>query len=134
MTARYLLDTPTISDLVRNPQGKVAKRIAEVGEHSIATSLVVAAEIRFGAAKKGSARLTMQLETILAALSILPLEASADEAYAKVRVALEAKGTPIGANDLLIAAHAIALGMVLVTDNVREFRRVSGLKVENWVR
>lgn len=134
MSARFLLDTNIISDLVRNPQGRTSAKIAELGEDAVATSIIVAAELRYGAAKKGSRRLAAQLETILAALEVIPLEAPADATYGATRVALEAAGTPIGANDLLIAAQTLALDMVLVTNNEREFGRVSGLKVENWLR
>jgi tRNA(fMet)-specific endonuclease VapC len=134
VSSRFLLDTNILSDLVRNPQGRVAEKIGKVGEDAVATSIIVAAELRYGAAKKGSKRLTAQLETILGALEVISLEAPADAAYADVRVALEAAGTPIGANDLLIAAQALALDMVLVTDNEREFARVVGLKIENWLK
>ncbi len=133
MSARYLLDTNVVSDLVRHPQGRAAAKIAELGEDAVATSIIVAAELRYGAAKKGSARLASQLETILGALEVLPLEAPADATYGNARVALEAAGTPIGGNDLLIAAQALALDMVVVTNNEREFERVRGLKVENWL-
>lgn len=134
MSVRYLLDTSILSDLVRNPQGKIASRIAEVGESSVATSIIVAAELRFGAAKKASARLTAQLDAILGALDVLALDAPADAAYAIARAELEAAGTPIGANDLLIAAQGIALGMTVVTDNECEFGRVRGLNTENWLK
>lgn len=134
MSARFLLDTNIVSDLVRNPQGRTAAKIAELGENAVATSIIVAAELRYGAAKKGSERLTSQLESILTALEIIPWEAPADAAYGAVRVALEAAGTPIGANDLLIAAQTLALEMVLVTNNEREFGRVNGLTIENWLR
>lgn len=134
MSAKFLLDTNIVSDLVRNPQGRTSAKIAEFGEDAVATSIIVAAELRYGAAKKGSQRLTAQLEAILAALEIIPLEAPVDGIYGPTRVALEAAGTPIGANDLLIAAQTLALDMVLVTNNEREFRRVDGLKVENWLR
>lgn len=134
MSARFLLDTNIVSDLVRNPQGQTAAKIAELGEDTVATSIIVAAELRYGAAKKGSARLAAQLESILTAMEIIPLEAPADAAYGAVRVALEAAGTPIGANDLLIAAQTLALDMVLVTNNEKEFGRVNGLTIENWLR
>jgi tRNA(fMet)-specific endonuclease VapC len=130
----YLLDTNILSDLVRHPAGRIRDRIAEHGEDSVCTSIVVAAELRFGAAKKGSERLTAQLETVLGALEILPFDEPADRHYADIRTALERAGTPIGANDLLIAAHALALGLRLVTDNTNEFHRVRGLTVENWLR
>lgn len=133
MSLSFLLDTNIVSDLVRNPQGRVAARIAEVGEDKVATSIIVAAELRYGAAKKGSVRLSKQLETVLGAMLVLPFEAPADTRYGEVRVALEKAGKPIGANDLLIAAHALSLDLVLVTANAREFRRVRGLRVENWV-
>jgi tRNA(fMet)-specific endonuclease VapC len=134
VTARYLLDTNIVSDLVRHPQGRAAIKIADVGEDAVATSIIVAAELRYGAAKKGSTRLAEQLEAILGAIDVLPLEAPVDAAYGSVRVALEAAGKPIGGNDLLIAAQALALDLVVVTDNEREFGRVAGLKVENWLK
>ena len=130
----FLLDTNILSDLIRNPQGRIATRIAQVGEHAIRTSIIVAAELRFGAAKSGSDRLALQLERILSAIDILPFDAPADTAYAQLRVQLEASGLPIGGNDMLIAAQALTSECVLVTDTVREFERVSGLRVENWLR
>ncbi len=130
---RHLLDTNILSDLVRNPQGRIAARIAEVGEDAVCTSVIVAAELRFGAAKKGSERVTAQLEAVLGALEVLPFEAPADRAYGELRALLEAAGTPIGGNDMLIAAHAISSGQIVVTDNEREFGRVAGLQVRNWL-
>jgi tRNA(fMet)-specific endonuclease VapC len=131
---RYLLDTNIVSDLVRNPQGRVVAHIKRAGEHHVCTSLIVAAELRYGAAKKGSARLSAQLETILAALPVLPLEVPADKIYGDLRAELDRNGRLIGPNDLLIASHALALGCAIVTDNVDEFRRVRKLRVENWLR
>jgi tRNA(fMet)-specific endonuclease VapC len=130
---RYLLDINILSDLVRNPKGRIAQRIAAVGESSVCTSLVVSAELRFGALKKGSKRLSSQLDAILSALEILPLEEPFDARYAELRLALEGSGTPIGGNVMLIAAHALALRLTLVTANEREFSRVPGLCVENWL-
>jgi tRNA(fMet)-specific endonuclease VapC len=131
---RYLLDTNIVSDLIRNPQGRVAEHIRRVGEAQICTSIVVAAELRYGAAKKGSPRLTAQLETVLGGLDVLPLEAPADAAYGLIRTRLEQAGTPIGGNDMLIAAQAVALGYTIVTDNEGEFARIDGLPRENWLR
>jgi tRNA(fMet)-specific endonuclease VapC len=131
---RYLLDTRVVSDLVRNPQGKVAARIADVGEESVCTSIIVAAELRYGAARKGSERLLAQLVTVLGALEILPFEKPAEITYGDLRARLEAAGKPIGGNDMLIAAHAISLGLMIVTENEREFSRVEGLPFENWLR
>lgn len=131
---RFLLDTNILSDLVRNPQGSIAARIAEVGDAAICTSIIVAAELRFGAVKKRSGRLTRQLERILSAIDIQPFEAPADVAYGQLRAQLEAAGVPIGGNDMLIAAQALATDCAVVTDNEREFARVAGLRVENWLR
>jgi tRNA(fMet)-specific endonuclease VapC len=131
---RFLLDTNILSDLVRNPQGNIAARIAEIGDAAICTSIIVAAELRFGAAKKGSKRLTTQLERILSAIDIQPFEAPADVAYGQLRAQLEATGLPIGGNDMLIAAQALATDCAVVTDNEREFARIPGLRVENWLR
>ena len=129
----YLLDTNMVSDLVRNPQGVVAERIKAVGETEVATSIIVTAELRFGATKRGSKRLTTQLEAVLRVLAVLPLEAPADAVYGRVRARIEREGRPMGANDLLIASHAISGGYTLVTDD-RDFDRIPDLAVENWLR
>ena len=129
----YLLDTNILSDLARNPHGIAARRLAAVGEDAVATSVVVAAELRYGAAKRGSPRLTERVEALLAEMQVLPLAPPVDTFYGRIRAALEAAGTPIGGNDLLIAAHALALTRVMVTDNRREFDRVEELGVENWL-
>ncbi|HVP85244.1 MAG TPA: type II toxin-antitoxin system VapC family toxin [Rhizomicrobium sp.] len=131
---RYLLDTNIVSDLVRNPQGTIATRIAKLGEDSIFTSIVVTAELYFGLARNRSDRLAGQLETVLSGLDIQPWDAPADERYGEIRAFLQGKGKLIGANDLFIAAHALALDATLVSDNTREFSRVPGLKLENWLR
>ena len=129
----YSLDTNILSDLVRHPQGVVAKKIAVVGENEICISIIVAVELRFGAAKRNSARLSNQVETILAAMLVVPFDVPTDREYAKLRQLLESSGNSIGANDLLIAAQARANGQILVTNNVREFTRVPSLQVENWL-
>ena len=130
---RYLLDTNIVSAVIREPQGHVTKRIREVGEANIVTSIIVAAELRYGAAKKGSARLTAQVEAVLGALEVLPFEDPADRVYGVLRAGLEQKGQPIGGNDLLIAAHALSLGFTLVAANEREFSKIEDLPCENWL-
>lgn len=130
---RYLLDTNIVSDLIRSPQGRVTDRIREVGEAQVATSIIVAAELRYGAAKKGSLRLTAQVEAVLGAIEVLPFEEPADAVYGVLRARLEQKGQPIGGNDLLIAAQAVSLGFTLVTGNEREFAKVDDLHCENWL-
>lgn len=131
---RYILDTNIVSDLVRNPHGRIAQHIRKIGEAQVCTSIIVAAELHYGAAKKQSPRLTAQLQAVLSALEVLPFETPADTTYGKLRVQLEKAGKPIGAHDLLIAAQAIALGYTVVADNEREFAQVSGLSCENWLR
>ncbi len=110
MKSRYLLDTNILSDLVRYPQGRVAHKIQQVGEKAVCTSIVVAAELRFGAAKLDSEKLTNQVEAILRAMEVLPFEKPADHQYAQLRQLLESSGNSIGPNDLLIAAQARANG------------------------
>ncbi len=121
-----------MSQLIRHPDGELARRCAALEPGSLVTSVTVAAELRYGAERRGSRRLTMQLDAVLSAVDILALEEPADRHYGAIRSDLERIGQPIGHNDLLIAAHARALGLTLVTNNVREFRRVPGLVVEDW--
>ncbi|WP_439617232.1 type II toxin-antitoxin system VapC family toxin [Shinella sp.] len=129
----YMLDTNIISDIIRNPFGPAARRIEEVGPRDICTSIVVAAELRYGCAKKGSARLLEKVEGVLGTIPVLPLDVPVDAEYGVIRAELEMAGQIIGLNDLLIAAHAQALNLTLVTDNTREFGRIRGLDVENWL-
>jgi len=130
----YLLDTNILSDLIRNPQGLVAAQVTKAGEDSVCTSIIVAAELRYGAIKANSAKLAERIDLILSALEILPLETPADRQYASLRPHLIRQGTRIGPNDLLIAAHALANDLTVITANVGEFSRVPGLKVENWLQ
>ena len=133
MPLRYLLDTNILSDLIRHPQGMVVNRISSAGEDTVCTSIVVAAELRFGAEKSGSRKLADRIDLILSALDVLPLELPADRHYGEIRRQLTRQGTPIGPNDLLIAAHALAVDLTIVTANARAFSRVSGLKVDYWL-
>lgn len=130
---RYLLDANILSEFIRNPRGLVSKRLAVVGEATVCTSIVVACELRFGARKKGSPRLEERVDEVLASLEVLPLDKESDRHYAEIRTHLSRKGQPIGSNDLLIAAHTLALDLILVTGNVDEFARVPGLSIENWL-
>ncbi|AFZ11658.1 PilT protein domain protein [Crinalium epipsammum PCC 9333] len=133
MTYLYLLDTNIISELIKNPRGVIFSKIQNVGEDTVCTSIIVACESRFGAEKKNSQKLTEKVEIILDSIEILPLTHPVEQYYAEIRTDLEQQGTPIGGNDLLIAAHCLSLGLTLVTNNVREFSRVPNLKVENWL-
>lgn len=129
----YLLDTNVISDIIRNPSGAAARYIEKVGHQDICTSIVVAAELLYGCAKKRSPKLLAKVKSVLETIPVLPLDSPTDAVYGRIRAELEVEGQVIGQNDLLIAAHASALGLTLVTDNTREFSRVHGLRIENWV-
>lgn len=129
----WMLDTNTLSDLIRNPRGPLVQRLTSTDADAVCTSIVVACELRFGARRKGSDALTHRVEQLLASLPVLPFDGPADWHYADIRAALERAGTPIGNHDLFIAAHARSRGMTLVTHNMREFERVLGLRVEDWL-
>jgi tRNA(fMet)-specific endonuclease VapC len=133
MSGRYLLDTNVLSHLVRRPNDLIP-RIASVGEGTVCTSVVVAGELRVGALKKKSPALSARVNALLDALDVLPLDEGVAGVYAAIRARLEASGRPIGGNDYWIAAHAVANGCTLVTDNMQEFRRVPNLSLENWLR
>ena len=133
MSSLFMLDTNIVSELARNPRGQVAERIAEVGSEAICVSIITAAELRYGCAKKGSPKLLTQIEAILGSILVLALDVPADTKYGDIRAGLEGMGKPIGPNDLLIAAHACAAGAVLVPANAGEFMRIPNLHVENWL-
>lgn len=128
-----MLDTNIVSDLVRNPQGSVTRHIVRVGAEGVSVSIITAAELRYGCARKGSAKLLAHVEAILGSIQVLAFDVPADADYGGIRAELEADGKPAGPNDLLIAAHAYSLGAVLVTANTGEFTRVRGLQIENWL-
>ena len=127
-----MLDTNVVSDLVRQPDGKVARRAIALEQDAIGISIIVAAELRYGASRSGSTRLRRQLDAVLSVIETFPLDEPTDRHYGTIRSELERRGRPIGHNDLLIAAHARALGATLVTNNVREFGRVPDLEIEDW--
>ena len=133
MPARYLLDTNIVFDLIRNPQGRVFEKILAIGESLVCIDVIIAREICFRLAKRASPRLTAQANQVLGALEHLPLAPPTQKPYAEIRLALEKDYRPIGPNDLWIAAHARACGMILVTDDFQESSRVRGLKAENWL-
>jgi tRNA(fMet)-specific endonuclease VapC len=128
---RFLLDTNIISAILDSPESPAARRYDERVSNCF-TSIIVAGELRFGIAKRPDRHSTRKAAELLEDLLVLPFESPADEHYGRLRAHLELGGTPIGANDMFIAAHALALDATLVTANEREFRRVPGLKVENW--
>lgn len=129
----FMLDTNIVSDAIRNPYGPVAARIQELGDEQICISAIVASELRFGILKRNSPRLTSLVESVLDRVTTLPYESTEAMHFAEIRWTLEQAGKPIGTTDLFIAAHARSLDLTLVTGNIREFARVPGLKVENWL-
>jgi tRNA(fMet)-specific endonuclease VapC len=129
----WMFDTNALSELIKSPQGSVARRLQGVAAGSVCTSVVVACELRFGAQRKASPVLQKRVEDLLSALPVLAFDGPADQHCADIRLGLERAGTPIGGMDLMIAAHARSLGLCVVTHNVREFNRVPGLLVEDWV-
>ncbi len=132
---KYLLDTNILSDLINHPAGAAAKKIVTLeSEESCCTSVIVACELRYGALKKNASSLTNRVNQLLDSVAVLSLDADVESEYAALRVSLEQAGTPIGSNDLLIASHALAADLTLVTANEREFSRVPGLNMENWLR
>jgi tRNA(fMet)-specific endonuclease VapC len=128
----FLLDWNVLSDIARNPGGQAAHRF-KASHDKCATSIIVAGEIRYGIAKRPDVRGSIRSGQLLERLPVLPSEPPAERHCGQLRAALERLGTPISANDMLIAAHALALDCTLVTANEREFRRVPGLRVENWL-
>ena len=128
MSSRFLHDSNIVSDLVSNPKGHAPDRVASIGEAAVATRVIVAAELSYGAARKASARLTIQLEQVLRALEVIVLDVPADRECGEVRTRPQAAVIPIGGNDLLVAAHSLVLDMTLVTDNVREFVSLDSCK------
>jgi tRNA(fMet)-specific endonuclease VapC len=132
----YLRDTNILSDLVHHAHGGTAAcQLALVRAHGgpdISASIIAAAELRYGVAERGSTRLARQVETVLGPLDVLPFEAPADVIYGRLRTDLERRGQPMGGNDLLIAAHALAAQLTLVTDD-RGFARIPELLRENWL-
>lgn len=129
-----MFDTNILSSLIKCPSSPMANKIMVLDRAEICTSVVVACELKYGVVKKGSQSLSARLDQLLACIDILPLTTEVEDHYADIRVALEKIGQPIGHNDLFIAAHARSLGLIFITDNFSEFSRVTGLKVENWLR
>lgn len=130
---RFLLDTNTCIYIINRRPAKVFERFVGLHIGEIAISSITGAELAFGVAKSGSQRNQHALDKFLAPLEILPFDETAMRRYGVLRSDLERQGTPIGALDLLIAAHALALNATLVSNNLREFQRVKGLALENWL-
>ena len=129
---RYLLDADTVSYALRG-EGRVATRILQLAPSSLCISSITLAELRFGAESKRSQKLRRAIRSFVKDISVVAFDAAAAERFAEVAVDLAGGGTPIGVFDTLVAAHALSLGLIVVTNNTRHFSRVSGLRVENWL-
>lgn len=129
----YLLDTNICVYAIRRRPEPVYRRLSESADQIVALSVITAFELEIGALRAQGRGYSEAVRRFLEVFSVLPLEDTARDAYGRLRTNLERQGERIGAHDMLIAAHALALGAVLVTNNESEFRRVKGLKIENWV-
>lgn len=130
----YLLDTNIISHVAHDPEGAVGQRLARIDPDEIVSSVVVAAEVWFGIENNPSFRSRDRTRSFMATIRVLEMEPEVAGVYGAVRASMKRAGTQLGANDMLIAAHALARGAILVTADEQAFSRVPGLKVENWVR
>lgn len=132
MSCRYLLDTNACSELIKNPQGHVAQKLFQMGAHQVGINWLVEAELRFGAKLKNSLALTQRVEALINELNYIEFNEQLTWHYADIRAQLTVQGRLIGANDLWIAAHARAVDLCLITNNISEFSRVADLQVMDW--
>ena len=132
--AMYMLDTNAISDAVKHPNGSVAHHLSMLLPGQAVTSVIVEGELRYGIAKASATSIERRVNALLTFIEALDVNDAVAKRYGLLRAYLSRKGTAIGMNDLWIAAHALELGLIVVTDNESEFLRVPGLIVENWVK
>ena len=131
----YMLDTNLCSYIIRNKPITIKEKLKEVEKaHTVALSSIVVSELMYGATKKGSPKLLRIVSAFVDNFVIYDYARMSAQSYADIRTGLEKKGKIIGANDLLIAAHALSLEAVLVTNNTKEFERVEKLVLEDWSR
>jgi len=130
---RYLLDTNICIYIAKHKPPSVLAHLQRLKSGDVGMSVITHLELVYGASKSQQREANLQrIQSLERLIPVLPLDASTGRHYGEVRAILERKGTPIGAYDLLIAAHALSLGLTLVTNNTREFRRVPQLMVKNW--
>jgi tRNA(fMet)-specific endonuclease VapC len=128
----YMLDTDTVSDALRG-RGRVAARLLERRPSQLCISSIALAELRFGAEARHSERLHRLIGTFIGSVEVLAFDQRAADRFGAVATSLARRGAPIGTLDTLMAAHALSLGLTLVTNNTRHFSRVAGLNTENWL-
>ena len=134
MRSQYLLDTNILTELARHPFGLSSQRLKLVGDGAVFTSVIAAGEVQFGIDRFRAFRLLEQMERVMKTIEVRPLQTEAVKIYGAINAGREQRGQLIGANDMWIAAHAMAEGAVLVSNNIREFSRIAGLNVENWMQ
>jgi len=132
MTLRYLLDTNIVSFHIRKSSTALQRHLKAVSAAQVGLSVITEMELRYGLARNPTLRIAPLVESFLSGITIVPIDSAVAKEYAKARHQLDAKGSPIGPLDLMIAAHALALGTILITNNLREFRRIDGLRCEDW--
>jgi tRNA(fMet)-specific endonuclease VapC len=129
---QFLLDTNTVSFHIRRSSSPLQRRLRAISAESVALSVVTEMEVRYGLAKNPALKIAPLVEVFLQGISILPLDSNVARHYATVRAELDARGTPIGPLDLMIAAHALSIGATLITTDLSEFRRIPALLCADW--
>jgi tRNA(fMet)-specific endonuclease VapC len=132
MAIAYLLDTNTVSFYIRRSSAALERRLRRTPAARVGLSVVTEMELRYGLARNPRLRIAPLVEDFLAGITIVALTSEVARVYARIRAELDAAGAPIGPLDLMIASSAVALRSRLVTNNVKEFRRVRGLRCEDW--
>lgn len=132
MTFHYMLDTDTVSFALRG-EGNVGEKILEHRPSELCMSAITMAELRYGATRRNSTKLHRLIDVLSSSIAVVPFDEASAAHFGSLGNELAAVGTPIGEFDVLIAAHAVTLGLVLVTNNIKHFRRVKSLNVENWL-
>ena len=131
---KYMLDTNICSYIIKKKYPQILDKFSSISANDICISTIVNAELEFGICKsKFSLKNRVAIAVFLSGIEVVSFDRNAAKEYGDIRAALESKGTPIGPNDMFIAAHARALNLTLVTNNIREFSRIENLKLENWV-
>lgn len=132
---RFMLDTNTCVELIRKRNDRILRRMKRRRPDDLCVSSVTLSELEYGVAKSANPEKNrLALAEFMTPLNIVPYDDTVAPVYGRVRAAVEKEGTPIGPLDTMIAAHALSLGLIVVTDNEREFRRVPGLTVQNWAK
>jgi tRNA(fMet)-specific endonuclease VapC len=132
MAVRFLLDTNTVSYHIRQSSAALQRRLRRQPAAQVGVSVVTEMELRYGLARNPRLRIAPLVEEFLEGITVVPLTSEVTRAYGRIRAELEGAGKTIGPLDLTIASHAVSLGATLVTNDTKEFRRIRGLRCEDW--